>query len=355
MLKRLALGFLVLTALASLAAAAPGQLLRSQVRVATSGEGFLVVWNEGDHVRGMRLTPDGLRLDASRGFVIAGGAVGSVDWNGSEYLVGYATPSKKAEIVAVSTHGTVGAPRQVASSDSGVVEIAAGPASTVVATYCRTVVLEGDNVLLDSGVAPFAFLTVAASDHVFIVSGASSDGFTSWRVYDRLGREINGCCLYIGLPTPENPTGLALASNGIGFLQLWTDAGRRLNASPMIMNGSGGKTPVSAVPFAKGVTSPRIAWDGLQYVATVSAGGTLEILRYASDGRLGGWPIAIEPMRVGESADVAAHDDGRGAVAWIRENGDIRVGLFDPASLASGAPFFATTDVNRAPRRRAVR
>lgn len=338
------------------AAAAPSiaPAVRSHVRVATSGDGYLVIWNEGESVYGVRLTREGHRLD-SKSILIANGAAGSVVWNGTTYLVGYVTKSDAGEVVPVSAAGAVGSATLVASMSGGVVELASGPAATIAAMRARTVFLPpSDRTMLAIDTSPWSLLAAAAADQTFVHSG-EFDGTIGWFVYDSAGREINGCCVYIGFPPREEPTGMAVASNGLGFLLLWTDAFERVYATPLTINGLGKKTEASIVSLADETSAPRAAWDGLQYVATTSVGRTLHLLRYGIDGKAIGSPIAVEAMRVGAAADITAHDDGRGAVAWIREGGDIRIGFFDAASLAAGAPFYNTTDVNRVSRRRAVR
>ncbi|HUP63391.1 MAG TPA: hypothetical protein VNA69_23595 [Thermoanaerobaculia bacterium] len=341
--------FFVAVAVALLAAASPQAAERSNPRIATSGDGYLVIWNENDAIYGVRLNGAGHRLDSPR--LIATGSATDVVWSGGTYIVGYKASPKTIASVSVTANGDVGSAAVVMENvrDCDAVELAATSTSLILSTGSGHRILSHatGEVREERGAYACGPLAVAAGDDSFTISRVL-DGHIIWRSYSAAGASITGCCVTIGDPPPEDPFALALASDGSNYFHAYT----RANG----LHASGQRQRILwSVLFDHPLGAPRASWDGAQYVVTVASDRTLHLTRFDASVVPLGSPIAVEPMRAGEAADIAAHRDGRGAVVWIRENGDVRAGLFDVASLAAGTPFKLMTDVNRSTRRRAVR
>lgn len=219
--------------------------------VASDGDGFLAVWRDErrDGIRGTRVSADGKVLDPDEITISAHGAVGdpAVSWDGKNYLVVWS----RANLGGASRSDIYGAR------------------------------VSPDGVVLDSDPVP-----ISTEPHHQVAPAVTFNGthhlvvWADWRGGDdtdiyaaRVDQAANvldagGRPLEVAPGYQHRP---AVASDGDGFLALWSDnpgvgsdiRGARVSAAGTVVDAD----PLTLSAASGSQTSPAVVWDGTRYFA----------------------------------------------------------------------------------------
>ena len=323
----------------------------SGAKVATDGQDYLALWTDrrdgGSGVYGARFTAEGAVLDTDA-LRFGAGRAGDVVWTGDAYLVAWSNPeATEIRVALVGSDGTVGAARRVLTLSRvrplQSVALATNGSTVLVVTdiiHAALLALDGpvlQDVPISVGGCAGSGVGAASSGDGYVVACGRDQGGLRIVVIRADGSTADSCCVYAG-PVPVISSADA-ASYGTTYLVPYTDRNlhaKRLSASGQPFGGS--DTTVDESPTAP-AHSARAAARGSEYLVTYKRGFDLFAMRTDSTGV----PIG-SPMRFGESAgeqaaETASRADGSGAIVWPAAQGTIRAGLFDPVSIAAGAPF----------------
>ncbi len=328
----------------------PGRAVYNSA-IATDGDGYLAVW--GDNRRGTsaiyaaRLTAGGTLLDPA-GIHLGEGYYAEVIWTGRAYVVAWAT-REAVNVAMIERDGTVSQRRFLTAGVAF-----ARPALATNGNTIGVATTEGRLFILDltldvratRNIASAARMensvSVAAREGQYLIACINAAGVTTRTVTD------SGV---VSTPNQiEESTGaymVSAASDGSAYLVLWSTQvdglrGQRISAENQevgnavtLVNGAGG----NPVPRAE---SPSVVWRDGEYLAVYYFGGAfgqdqqLIALRISAAGAVIGPAMPFGKARGIERPNLAAKNDGRGAVIWIDTARRVRVGLFDDVSLASG-------------------
>lgn len=249
-------------------------------RVATNGSGFLAVWLDmraNGNVYATRLDKSGKVLDPTDIPLLDTAGLPAVASDGTNYLV--AISSNDISAVRVAADGTVGERKHIGSSGnvSSTVDIASnGDNYLAVWLPGFAAILDADGNTIAGpfridGIKNFEHIVVASNGHDYLVAGVSDDVLFPVLAIPVTSRGVVG--------TPQqlftsHLSDIAIASNGSDYLI----ASARDNSVRMMYVGADG-TPIGSEldQISSGeVFTPRVAWNGSQYVIGYIESGQLQ-------------------------------------------------------------------------------
>jgi hypothetical protein len=335
----------------------------SQVAVATDGKNYFVVWNDGrGGVFGARVAPDGTLLDPLNIF-IGDGHSPAVVWTGQVYVVAWgANDSDTIWATRVGPDGELFESKKLADHRAGKLELAANEDNVILLSagiealavvmdenlhvYLRRVLTADGKQIRDLDITP-----LRGRNHYLIVASTAGPGPN---VYTFDVSRIGAIGKAMLVPHSDNTQEVSVASNGERYLIAF-DRGREIRTQVVTrentLEGFGNtavSTPADVSTALAGVVSPRLAWRGGEYVMAYRLGESdrAQLLRLTVDGVPIG-PPSTPFAATDDDFALTARRDGTGSVART-EGGRLRLGLFDSASLDSGAPFFMSVAPARA-------
>lgn len=321
----------------------------------------LAVWeDERGGIFGARVADDGSLLDLTN-IYIGDGSRPAVTWTGQEFIVAWGSRDGLAIHAArVSRDGVVVDSRKIADARAGRLSMAAnGDLVVITSSASESAILtvsEQLDLIAQSLVTPFGGpadeLTVATDGLGFLVAALNLGIRDGWNVTTYAVTRAGTLGVPRIVPGSSEARSVSIASDGAGYLLAF---GREYDVAVQQISRENAfigspRSVASAPDGAYGVSNPRIAWRGNEYVLVFASGEErAQVLRLAPDGAPVGSPAgALDPE--GESFAVSARRTGSGVVIWADEDHRIRAGVFDPVSLAAGTPFVTAAVVSQGPR-----
>lgn len=323
--------------------ATPGA--RNQPRIASNGDGYLVVWQDTNAglptILATRVAADGTPLDRTPILIKSGGTHAEVVWTGNAYLVVW---SQLTALYgrSVSADGELGETHLALQTTqySGISSV--------------TLASNGSNALVTTGMLGIAALIEPTGERIgqFALepSNGSSDGSMAIAsagdeylvAISSQGNVITQLVSASGqagppLPVPGLARGsaLAIATDGTQYLLVaasQTGVGHLISRHNQLI---GVPRTLFTDPLHTSF-NPSLVWRGTEYMLTF--GQKLHALRIDSSGAAIGSPVHFATTTGSRNADTAARGGGRGAAVWIDHETRVLVGLIDNASITTASP-----------------
>jgi hypothetical protein len=319
---------------------APG--VQSLPAVATNGKDFFVSWTDerfGDRdIFGTRVDGEGRVLDPGGIAVYPTryrDQVSDVVWNGSSYIVAFATDDVGIDIADVGANGEVFgtlpllAPRWVYdvsiawSGSTYLVAWTEAPSGVHARVYDSDLHPIGQELVLGSG-----YRTAVASNGsgflvAWIEAGANTAKLVTVTTSGAAGEPV--------VFTQSFTTDIAVASNGVDYLVAC--GGVSGQPGDAVLNVSARGEILHRVEIAN-ARQPALAWDGLQYVAVWNPGSGLYGGTFDAAGTLTREPVRIAAYDISQrDPDIAANANAV-LVTW-GEHEDIHSARFAPRDFAA--------------------
>ena len=330
--------------------------LQTNVAIATNGDGFLAAWFDARDQQGTyatRIDVDGHVLDQPS-FLIAPeqGAVGETGV-GRDTIVAIAQCGA-IDLFRVDENHNVSAPTRVPTQTGvcwGSVSVATN-GDTIVVAY-------GGNVaVLDANLKPTKQFTidssasygaVASNGRDYVVVSAMQSPVANSTHLDGSGAIVSTQQIFF----PNNINSLAIASNGNDYLTL--TGGPILGAQRLDANGGptdGGKM-VRVASSPRPVTTPKVVWDGNEYVATYVQAPFISSSQLAAVVRINANADVLDEQSLGGAREATlAFRDGRAAVASLQSHATVQMFSRDnltaltlPVAISTAAPHQSTPKI----------
>jgi len=314
----------------------PSNTIQTNVAVATNGDGFLAAWFDSRDQQGTyatRIDADGHVIDHPS-FLIAPeqGAVAATG-DGRDTIVAILVCGG-IDLFRIDENRNVSAPVHVTTDNIcfGSVSLATN-GDTIVVAYGGRVAVFDHNLNLTKRfaidvTATYAAVATNGSDYV-VITGAQSPNVISAHL-DASGALVST----EQLTFPNNVNSLAIASNGNEYLSM--AGGPILSAQRLSANGSpidGGKM-VHVASSPRPVMTPKIVWDGSEYIATYVQSPLLSTSQTAAVVRVNANADVLGEQSIGGAREAAvAFRNGRAAVVSVQSNA--RVQMFSPDNLTA--------------------
>ena len=335
--------------------------IRGFPRIASSGNGYLVVWS--DHrsgtasLYGARLSADGTLLDPT-GFLIAQNA-GSAEivWTGQTYVAVWGFVDKMMS-VTISPVGVVGTPKAALEVPKymGIAAfgIATNGSTILVATSLGIgSLLEADGTLighmtlgpqtnlLNAGVG------VASAGGEYLVAFGTSNGVVTQKVSS--SGQPSAPLLHEG---SQRGAFTAVASDGTNYLVV--SAVRAITGQLVSRDNvpiGGMKTLANAYTvegFEFPSVGPSAAWRGGEYLVTYGQKNDTELfaVRVGQDATPLAAPVKFAESSYNREARLVAIGGGTGAAVWIDRGSLVQVARFDNLSIAANTPLAGAKPIN---------
>jgi len=315
----------------------PSNTIQTNVAIATNGDGFLAAWFDGRDQQGTyatRIDVDGHVLDQPS-FLVAPeqGAVGEAGI-GRDTIVAI-SQCGAIDLFRVDENRNVSAPTRVTTQTSvcwGSVSVATN-GETIVAAF------GGNIAVLDAGlkltkqftIDPLAsYGAVASNGRDYVVVSASQSPVANSTHLDANGAIVSTQQIFY----PNNINSLAIASNGNDYLTL--TGGPILGAQRLDANGGateGGKM-VHVASSPRPVTTPKIAWDGNEYIATYVQAPFISSSQLAAVVRVNANADVLNEQSLGGAREAnVAFRSGRAAVVSLQSSATLQ--MFAPDNLTA--------------------
>ncbi len=317
---------------------------RGGARIATDGDGYLVVWTDyragGEPaVWAARMRADGTLIDRTGLRVSGRGYAGPVVWTGSKYLIAYdEEPGLRTYVRTMTRDAVFGEP----------IEIANGPRARfgAMATNGTNVLLvhsEGAVLLdLEGNKRRNVGLTTAQGIYNPRVAAAGSTYLVALALPHVTTQTVSSAGEVGAVQTlaqRERFSRVGLATDGDRFLVVWPD--QQLKSQFVGSDGTPVGTPQTLTTTLSNTEWPAAVWRDGEYFVTFS--DTQEFghysLRVNANATAAGEPKRID-RRLFADPELAAR--GRSGIAILR---DLRAGVFDDGSVAADAPFRKVIDI----------
>ena len=327
--------------------ATPGA--RNRPRIASNGDGYLVVWSDTNAglpaILATRVAADGTPLDRTPILIKSAGTHAEVVWTGQGYLVVW------SELTAlygrsVSDSGQLGetylalqAPQNHGISN---VALASNGSTALVTTGMLGIaaLLEptgeriGQFALEPSNGSSDRAIAIASAGDEYLVA-ISSEGNVITQLVSAAGQA--GPPLSIpGLP---RGAALALTTDGTRYLLAATSQTATTQLISRDNQLIGAPRTLFTDPSYPAF-NPSLAWRGNEYLLTFGRNNERELhaLRVDTSGAAIGSPVHFATTTEFGNAHMTAGSGGQAAAVWIDLETRVQAGLIDNASIGTGSP-----------------
>lgn len=327
--------------------ATPGA--RNKPRIASNGDGYLVVWQDTNAglpaILGTRVAADGTPLDRTPILVKSGGTHAEVVWTGQSYLVVW------RELTAlygrsVNVDGTLGETHLALQAPQNFVISSLALASN------------GSNALVTTGMLGIAALieptgerirqfamepSNGSSDRAIAIASAGDEYLVAISSQDKVITQLVSTAGQAGPPLtiPGLPRGavLALATDGTRYLLVamsQTAAAQLISRDNQLIGTPRTLFTDPSYP----AFNPSLAWRGSEYLLTFGRKNERELhaLRVDTSGAAIGSPVLFATTTNFLNASMTARGGGQAAAVWIDHETRVQVGLIDNASITTTSP-----------------
>lgn len=322
---------------------------RNQPRIASNGDGYLVVWSDTNAglptILGTRVAADGTPLDRTPILIKSGGTHADVTWTGQSYLVVWSElfaiygRSVSVDGVVGQTHLALEAPQNYGISG---LALASNGSNALVVTGNLGI----GSLLEPTGERIGQFAMTAAngsSDHSVGIASAGDEYLVAISapsgVFTQRVSASGQAGPALAVPGIARGSALAIATDGSRYLLAGTS---RDGAAQLISRDNqliGAAQTLFTDPFYPAF-NPSLAWRDGEYVLTFSRKNEAElhVLRIDGSGAPEGVPVLFATTTAFGNADLIARGGGQAAAVWIDHESSVRVGLIDNASVTTSTP-----------------